>query len=121
LQPGRRVEMPEVRAALQLIEAFDQSPMAGLVDLRRVDVTAPGVVIATTGQGSEITFALNNLDQQLRRWRGIYDLGVQKKATIASADLAVANNVPVRWMTASVVNDVLPKSAKPLKNRRKNV
>jgi cell division protein FtsQ len=121
LQPGRRVELPEVRAALQLIEAFDQSPMAGLVDLRRVDVTAPGVVIATTGQGSEITFALNNLDQQLRRWRGIYDLGVQKKATIASADLAVANNVPVRWMTASVVNDVLPKSAKPLKNRRKNV
>jgi len=48
-------------------------------------------------------------------------LGQQKKATIASADLAVANNVPVRWMTASVVNDVLPKSVKPAKNRRKNV
>jgi cell division protein FtsQ len=121
LQPGRRVELPEVRAALLLIAAFDQSPMAGLVDLRRVDVTAPGVVIATTGQGSEITFGLDNLDQQLRRWRGIYDLGQQKKVTIASADLAVANNVPVRWMTASVVNDVLPKPAKPLKNRRKNV
>ena len=121
LQPGRRVELPEVRAALQLISAFDQSPMAGLVDLRRVDVTAPGVVIATTGQGSEITFGLDNLDQQLRRWRGIYDLGQSKKATIASADLAVANNVPVRWMTASVVTDVLPKSIKPAKNRRKNV
>ncbi len=121
LQPGRRVELPEVRAALQLISAFDQSPMAGLVDLRRVDVTAPGVVIATTGQGSEITFGLDNLDQQLRRWRGIYDLGQSKKATIASADLAVANNVPVRWMTASVVTDVLPKSVKPGKTRRKNV
>jgi len=121
LQPGRRVELPEVRAALQLISAFDQSPMAGLVDLRRVDVTAPGVVVATTGQGSEITFGLENLDQQLRRWRGIYDLGQAKKATIASADLAVANNVPVRWMTASVVNDVLPKTVKPAKNRRKNV
>jgi len=121
LQPGRRVELPQLRAALQLISAFDQSPMAGLVDLRRVDVTAPGVVIATTGQGSEITFGLDNLDQQLRRWRGIFDLGQQKKATIASVDLAVANNVPVRWMTASVVNDVLPKSVKPAKNRRKNV
>ncbi len=121
LQPGRRVELPQVRAALQLIAAFDQSPMAGLVDLRRVDVTAPGVVVATTGQGSEITFGLDNLDQQLRRWRGIHDLGLQKKATIASADLAVANNVPVRWMTASVLPEVLPKPAKPLKNRRKNV
>jgi hypothetical protein len=95
--------------------------MAGLVDLRRLDLASPEVVVVTTGQGSEITFGLDNLEQQLRRWRGIYDLGVQKKATIASADLAVANNVPVRWMTASVVNDVLPKSAKPLKNRRKNV
>ena len=121
LQPGRRVELPQVRAALQLIAAFDQSPMAGLVDLRHVDVTAPGVVVATTGQGSEITFGLENLDQQLRRWRAIHDLGLQKKTTIASADLAVANNVPVRWMTASVVPEALPKPAKPLKNRRKNV
>ena len=95
--------------------------MAGLVDLRRVDVNAPGVVVATTGQGSEITFGLENLDQQLRRWRAIHDLGLQRKATIASADLAVANNVPVRWMTASVLPEALPKPAKPLKNRRKNV
>ncbi len=69
LQPGRRVEMPQVHAALQLITAFDHSPMAGLVDLRRLDVSAPGVVVVTTGQGGEITFGLDNLDQQLRRWR----------------------------------------------------
>ena len=58
LQPGHRVESPQAQAALQLIGAFDHSPMAGLVDLRRVDVSSPGVVVATTGQGGEITFAL---------------------------------------------------------------
>ncbi len=47
---------PQAQAALQLIGAFNHSPMAGLVDLRRIDVSSPGVVVATTGQGSEITF-----------------------------------------------------------------
>ena len=77
LQPGQRVESPQAQAALQLIAAFDHSPMAGLVDLQRIDVSSPGVVVATTGQGSEITFGLDNLEQQLRRWREIYDLGQQ--------------------------------------------
>ncbi len=122
LQPGRRMELPQVQAALQLILAFDKSPMAGLVDLRRVDISAPGVVIATTGQGSVITFGAENLDQQLRRWRQIYDLGVRQQRAIASVDLAVANNVPVRWMLASAAPVTLtPKAVKPVKNRRKNV
>ena len=122
LQLGHRVELPQVQAALQLILAFDKSPMAGLVDLRRVDISAPGVVVATTGQGSVITFGSENLDQQLRRWRQIYDLGVRQQRAIASVDLAVANNVPVRWMLASAAPvTVTPKAVKPVKYRRKNV
>lgn len=122
LQPGRRVELPAVQAALKLVAAFDRSPMAGLVDLRRVDVSAPGVLVATTGQGSEITFGPGNFDQQLRRWRQIYDLGFSQQKAIASADLAVQNNVPVRWMMASTAPAaVTPKAVKPVKNRRKNV
>jgi len=122
LQPGRRVELSQVQAALQLISAFDKSPMAGLVDLRRLDVSLPGVIVATTGQGSEITFSLSDPDQQLRRWRQIYDLGLRQQKSIASADLAVANNVPVRWMMASAAPAVVtPKPVKPPKYRRRNV
>ncbi len=122
LQPGRRVELSQVQAALQLISAFDKSPMAGLVDLRRLDVSLPGVIVATTGQGSEITFSLSDPDQQLRRWRQIYDLGLRQQKSIASADLAVANNVPVRWMMASAAPTVVtPKPVKPPKYRRRNV
>ena len=104
----------------ELIGAFEHSPMVGLVDLRRVDISAPGVLIVTTGQGSEITFSPQNFDQQMRRWRQIHDLGMNRQRAIASADLAVANNVPVRWMLASAVPVVTPK-VKPVKNRRKNV
>ena len=121
LQPGHRVESPQVQAALKLLGAFDHSPMVGLVDLRRIDLTSPEVVVVTTGQGSEITFGLDNLEQQLRRWRGIYDLGQSKNKIIASADLAVANNVPVLWMELDAAPGTTPKIVNPVHTRRKNV
>jgi cell division septal protein FtsQ len=119
LQPGRRLELPAVQAALRLVAAFDRSPMLGLVELQRVDVSEPRVLVATTGQGSEVTFSLDRVEQQLRRWQQIYDYGSQQQKTIATADLAVANNVPVRWMTAAPV--VAPRTVNPLRPRRRNV
>ena len=122
MQPGRRLELPPVQAALKLVAAFARSPMAGRVDLRRVDVSAPGVLTVTTGQGGEITFGLDDFDRQLRRWRQVYDLGLRQQKAIASLDLAVANNVPVRWMLASAAPvTATPKAVKPVKTRRKNV
>jgi cell division septal protein FtsQ len=121
LQAGHRVESPQAQAALQLIGAFAHSPMAGLVELRRIDVSSPGVIVVTTGQGGEITFALDNLEQQLRRWREIYDLGMSENKMIASLDLAVANNLPVRWAETGSA-PVAPKNLTPLQTiRRKNV
>jgi cell division protein FtsQ len=117
LQPGHSVTLPQARAALQLISVFGRSPMAGLVDLRHIDVSAPGVVVVTTGQGGEITFGLQNLEQQLGRWREIYDLAQGRNKVIVSLDLAVANNVPLRWTEATAV----PKSVDPATTRRKNV
>ena len=118
LQSGHRVELPQVQAALELIGAFDRSPMAGLVDLRRIDVSLPGAVVATTGQGGEITFGLNNLEQQLRRWREIYDLGQRMNKAVASLNLAVSNNVPVRWMEAVAVPSASPRTVNPATTRR---
>jgi cell division protein FtsQ len=121
LQPGHRIVLPQVQAALQLVSAFGRSPMAGLADLRRVDVSAPGVVVATTGQGGEITFGLQNLEQQLRRWREIYDWAQRMNKTIASADLAVSNNVPVHTLEVSAMPFAAPKNSTPAPIRRKNV
>jgi len=121
LQPGQRVELPQALAALRLITTFNHSVMAGLVGLRRIDVSAPGVVVVTTEQGAQITFGLDNLDRQLQRWREIYDLGQRMNKAIASLDLAVSNNVPVRWMEADVVPVALPKQPTTPSIRRKNV
>ncbi len=120
LQPGRAVESLAVQAALKLAADFAYSPMAGLVDLKTIDVSASDVLTVKTGQGSEVIFGLENLDQQLRRWREVHELGLRMRRNLATLDLAVSNNVPARWIEASVT---LPpaKAPKPLRNRRRNV
>jgi len=120
-QPGRRLESPQVQAALQLIVSFDRSPMAGLADLRRIDISVPEVLQVSTGQGSEVTFSLKEHDRQLARWREVFEAGHRMGKHIASIDLAVSNNLPVRWFDATAA---VPPPAKPAKTttlRRKHV
>jgi hypothetical protein len=115
LQPGRPIESPVVQAALRLATEFAYSPMAGLVDVKRIDVSAPEVLVVTTGQGSEVTFGLENIDHQLRRWRQVHEEGYrQRKGHLASLDLSVANNAPARWLDPKIV----PPPAKPPKTTR---
>ena len=75
----------------------------------------------TTGQGSQVTFSIQEPDRQLRRWRMIYDLGQRMHRSIASLDLAVTDNIPARWADASLFPPVSPQSMKPSRARKKNV
>jgi hypothetical protein len=61
------------------------------------------------------------LEQQLRRWREIYDLGQRMNQSVASLNLAVSNNVPVHWMEAVAAPSASPKAVNPAHPRRKNV
>ncbi len=121
LAPGRRLASAQVQAALKLITEFERSPMAGLVDLRRVDVSAPEVLTVTTDQGSAVTFGLDNLEQQLLRWHAIYECGLRQNLAIATLDLAVSNNIPARWLDASSLPASTPKALKPSRTKKKNV
>jgi cell division septal protein FtsQ len=121
LRPGRRIDSPQVHAALRLIAVFERSPMAGLVDLQRIDVSSPDVLQLTTPQGSEATFRLDALEMQLQRWRAVYDFGRQNDKQVSTLDLSVSNNVPVRWLESSAVIPVSAKPAKPSPYRKKNV
>jgi hypothetical protein len=120
LRPGRRAESPPVQAALQLIREFDNSPMAGLVSLQCIDCSSSEVLIVQTGQRSEITFAIRKLDQQMRRWRSIYDFGLRGNRAIASVDLSVGENIPARWQNESPVLPP-PKPKSTSRSKKKNV
>jgi hypothetical protein len=121
LQPGRRILTPSVQAALQLIMAFDQSSMSTVVDLKRVDAFSPSVLVATTGQGSEVVFGLVDLDQQLLRWYEVFNFGQKQSKAIANLDLAVTKNLPIRWIEASAVPPSAPKLPKTLRPKKQHV
>jgi cell division septal protein FtsQ len=117
LQVGRRLESASHQAALQLITAFEHSPMAGLVDLKRIDSSAADVVVVTTGQGSEVVFGLTNSEWQLRRWAGVFGAAQRLGKSIATLDLAVTNNIPLRLVDADPLSPVVPKLPKSTKKK----
>lgn len=121
VQPGRRIKTPQLTAALQLLESFKQSPMAGFVDLKRIDLSCPDVLGVTTEQGAEITFGLADLDRQLRRWHAISERAQCENKVIAFLDLAVTNNVPVRWLDTNAAAPFPPTPTRPVGIRKKHV
>jgi hypothetical protein len=121
ISPGRRVESPQIRAALRLIAAFDHSPMAGLVELRQIDVSATGVLSVRTEQQSEVALRTQDLERQLIRWRILYDLGLQQGRQIASLDLSVMENIPLRWQDGAVVPPAGPKTKKTSPYKKRHV
>jgi len=122
VRPGRQSETPQVLAALALVRDFERSPMAGLVDLKQVDVTTPGSLVVTTGQGNELTFGLSDFDAQLRRWRLVHDYAQRFGKHISALDLMVANNAPMLWTDASgITPPPAPKRTKVSPYKKKHV
>jgi cell division septal protein FtsQ len=121
LAPGRRLTAPPVRAALGLITAFDESPMVGLDELRRIDLTSEDILQVTTALGAQVTFSARDLERQLRRWREIYDYGQRTQRHLAWLDLAVSNNVPARWLEASAQPPTPPSFLNHPRPRRRHV
>jgi cell division septal protein FtsQ len=121
LRPGRSVESPQVRAALKFLVAFEHSAMAPLVDIARVDVSAPDVLQVVTAQQNEVTFKTIDFEKQLNRWWLVHTTGQQQAKQIASLDLSVGENIPLRWLDNAAVppNPVKQKRTSPYK--KKNV
>jgi cell division septal protein FtsQ len=116
---GKQIDSAQVRSAVELLARFQDSAMVARVDIKRVDVTTPDMLVATTDQGGAITFGVQNLDQQLLRWHEIYEQGMRHSKVIASLDLAVSNNIPARWLEANLVPPPAPKAARITRNNRK--
>lgn len=121
LRGGRQVESPQIRAALKFLTAFGHSAMAPLVDIARIDVSAPDVLLVITAQENEITFPTSDFDKQLNRWWLVYSEGQGKERQIASLDLSVPDYVPLRWFDSAVVPPATTKSRKTSPYKKKNV
>jgi cell division protein FtsQ len=121
VQPGRRIGAAPAQAALHLIAAFDSSPMAGLVEIATIEVAAPDVLTLTTTEGSRVTFALDGLGQQLRRWREIFDCSRRAGKVVATLDLAVGDSIPCCLLQASTLVPEVHRIRSPLHHRKRHV
>lgn len=118
---GKKLDSRQARSALQLISAFDRSPMSGLVDLQVIDVSSPQILQVTTSQRSQITFAAQDFDKQLRRWREVQDQASRLGKVIATLDLSVRDSVPLTLIEAGAAPQSAPKIVKPQRKGRRNV
>src|SRR3954454_5541562 len=121
LQPGKFLDQPQVKAALQLVIAFERSQMSQFVDLKVIDVSSVDVLVVKTGQEADITFGKTDMDQQMRRWYAIYDMAQRTGKGIQSLDLAVSDSIPMREVAASLLPPTPPKVPKPFRNKKKHV
>ncbi len=100
LRPGREIKSKPVQSALQWAAEFKRSPMAGLVDVRSIDVSLPQVLQVQTSAGSLITFGHGRTEQQFRRWWHVHELGRKQGKIVQSLDLSITNNTPVTFLDA---------------------
>lgn len=121
VQPGRRIDSHQFQAALRLLVSFEKSDMAGVAELRRIDVSAPEILIATVEPGCTVTFGLRQHELQLARWREIHHAAKRMGKALVTVDLAVSNNIPVTFTdvgSARLLQNIHPKSPQ---SRRKHV
>jgi hypothetical protein len=121
IRPGRPLNDPQMIAALRLVLDFETSPMAGISEVKRIDVGTPDLLYLYTSQDQEIIFSLNPFDTQLNRWRLVHDNYQARGKAVVNLDLSISNNLPIRWVEASLAAPAIPKPSKPLRHRRKNV
>jgi hypothetical protein len=57
----------------------------------------------------------------LLRWKKIHEECAARNRTIATLNLAVTDNTPLRFTDASVTPPSAPKTIKPQRTRRRNV
>jgi cell division protein FtsQ len=112
---GEALSDPQARAALALI-ALGEGPAAAGTDLVSVDVGTPGVLLALTAKGERLSLLPDDLPRQLRDWTFISQRAAALGSNIASVDLSVQKNIPLRWETNG---PVAPQPQRPPHIRRR--
>ena len=96
---------------------FERCTMAEIADIKEIDLTIPGTLQVLSSHGTELLVGLGECSQQLRRWRAIHDHVGRFGKHIAWVDLSVSNNVPARFVDATLAPPAPRKITKPSKKR----
>ncbi len=102
---GAQTEGDEIKAALDLIRAHQDSLVASRFQLQEIDLAKRYGLLATDRNGTQVLFDLTEMDRQLKRLDSYLQYTDQHGQRIQTINLLVQKNVPVTYMVDAVVTD----------------
>lgn len=102
--PGSDLTNDLARAALDFLDAFNDSPMKRLVQIAGIDLSAPDILHVRTTRGSAVDLLDRGFPRQLARWEAIHNRCVSDHVGYAWLDLSPTNNIPLRTAPLALIS-----------------
>src|SRR5213083_3715562 len=115
LEPGKIVESPEAKTALELLRLSASSFMQTRFQIREIDLSKSYCLLVTDKNHSRVAFGLNDLEEQLQRLERFLDYCDHTKQELETLNLVVQRNIPVTFAkpAAAVINDTIEPAVEP--------
>ncbi|CAI9086019.1 cell division protein [Candidatus Methylacidiphilum fumarolicum] len=95
IEGKKRIEEPEVSAALNLLRILENSSLHFAFDPQTIDVSRPLSIGLLTRDGVRLTFRIDHLNEQVQRLQKIYSFSQSHGRKISMVDLTPEQNIPV--------------------------
>ncbi len=105
LTEGAQIDTEEVKAALDLLRAHQDSLVAARFQIQEIDLAKHYGLQVTDRNGTQVLFPLEEMDRQLKRLDTYLQYTDQHGQRIQTINLLVQKNVPVTYMVDAVVTD----------------
>jgi hypothetical protein len=108
-EEGETVDLPEMKAALELIRLTGENPAR--YQVRSIDVSKGYCMVVTDERHARITFALDDIPGQLNRLAALFANVDAEKKEIQTVNLMVKRNVPVTFVPPPEADDATTEPA----------
>lgn len=104
MEAGRRMDAPDVQAALKLLQAHESGELAHSLAIKRVDTSKSHALTATFEPRLTVVFPAEKVPQQIHRLARVIREAGRQQWQLATVDLLVEHNVPVTLRSAAVAS-----------------
>jgi POTRA domain, FtsQ-type len=115
LEPGKVIESPEAKTALELLSLTERSDLQTRFQIREIDISKSYCLVVTEKNHGRVMFGLSDLEDQLRRLQVFLDYCDNTKQELETLNLVAQRNVPVTFTSpaAAVINDTIEPAVEP--------
>src|SRR5438094_10439572 len=115
LEPGKIVEAPEAKAALELLRLSAGSFMQTRFQIREIDLSKGYCLVVTDKNHTRVTVGFDQLEKQIQRLEQFLVYADDSRREIETVNLMVQSNIPVTFMKppAEVINDTIDPEETP--------